>query len=238
MNIQTVAATKQNYGFLNISDSKKTKANAFYYLSRYLALISQFLVLPIVYMFFKVFFKLKITGKTNINGIYSPFIIISNHVSTFDSFVFRLILNGKRLPLRFMAVKRFNSDYLNMLSKIYIIDILYFIFGVFIVERGRGLNKNLEIAMNILNNSGNVVIYPEGSIVSGGTIADFKVGAAVLAKNTRVQVIPIAMKIYGKSIRRNFTVNIGPVIKNNSDSSVEKLTEYFQDTVMILHNEI
>jgi len=205
-------------------------------LSKIFAKINQFLSWPIVFLYFNIFFKLKIKNAENLQKISSPFIIISNHVSTYDSFIFRLVLGirGKNLPLRFMAVNKFDYWYLNLLSKLFIIDLIYLLFGVFIVVKGRGINKNLEEAIRIINNNGNVVIYPEGSIIKTEGISDFKRGAAMLAKQTRVPVIPVMMNVSKGGFRREFKVNVDEIIKVDYDLSVEEINKVFYERMVEL----
>ena len=134
-----------------------------------------------------------------------------------------------------MAVNTFKSRYLNFLSTIFITDIVYALFGVFVVVTGRGINRNLVDAIKIIKNGGNVVVYPEGSIMQSDQIGDFKLGAAVLAKKTNVTVIPVAMKILGSSWRKNFVVNVGEPILYDSSQSPEMILGVFRESIISLH---
>lgn len=206
---------------------------------RYFAKITQFLSWPIAFIFFNLFFNIKINGKENIRLTKSPFIIISNHISFYDSFVFRLVLGSfaKNLPLRFMAVNSFRTWYLNLLSTLFITDIIYALYGVFVVVRGRGIEKNLEDAITIIKNGGNVVIYPEGSIVNDGHIAEFKHGAAVLAQKTAATVIPIAMKIEERYLRNEFIINVGLPFKPDINLPAQEISNNFRRIIIDLHQK-
>jgi 1-acyl-sn-glycerol-3-phosphate acyltransferase len=141
-----------------------------------------------------------------------------------------------------MAVKKFNSRYLNFLAKIGLIEIIYALFGVFTIKKGLGISKNLEEAGKILAEGGNLVIYPEGEIFqSTNNIGIFKIGAAVLAQRTGASVIPVAMKITKKShFRKKFTVNIGKRIVVNKDASVSSysITTNFHNEIFELYKQI
>lgn len=208
-------------------------------LLKYFAGLTQFLMWPFAFLFFKFFFKLKMNGIENIRKTPSPFIVISNHVSFYDSFVFRLVMSffARNLPLRFMAVNSFKSWYLNFLSTIFVTDVIYALFGVLVVVRGRGINKNLVDAIRIIKNGGNVVVYPEGSIMQSDVIADFKLGAAVLAKKTNATVIPVAMKIFGNSLRKNFIINVGECVSYDSSQTPEKISDLFRNTIDNLYKK-
>lgn len=214
------------------------KPEVHYTVMKYFARLTQFLSWPIAFVYFNLFFKLKINGRKNLTNVSSPFIIISNHVASYDSFVFRIVLDAftKKLPLRFMAVKNFKSWYLNLLSKLFIVDIIYVIYGVFVVIKGRGIEKNLEEAIRIIENGGNVVIYPEGSIVHSGEIEPFKLGAAVLAKKTMAPVIPISMRINRGCFRCEYTINVGSKIVVDKNQSVDEINDLFFEKVKSLHD--
>ncbi len=206
---------------------------------KYFAGITQFCVWPIIYIFFHLFFNLKIKGKENLENIASPFIIISNHISFYDSFVFRLIWGfyTLKLPLRFMAVRKFKYFFLNVLSSLYIIDLIYLLFGVFVIEPGKGIENNLIEATEIIRHGGNIVMFPEGKIVEDKSVGTFKLGAAVLLKRTRVQVVPISLSIRKKSgsLRKEFLVNIGAIRKIDHTLTDKELTNYLHKKVSDLY---
>jgi len=201
--------------------------------------LSQFMTWPIAFAYFNSLYRLRINGRENLKKVSRPFIIIVNHFSFADSFLFRLILGfaTPHLPLRFMAVKKFDWPHLNFLSTIGIIGFIYSIFGVFIVTPGLGLEKNLEEAKRLIGRKQNIVIYPEGKIVIEGAIAPFKPGAAVLAADTGAPVVPIATHIGKKGfLRRELVVNIGEPIRIFAGSQPADATKVFYDAIVDLYN--
>src|SRR3989344_914518 len=202
---------------------------------KYFAGVTQFLSWPFTFLVFYIFFNLKINGRENLQKLKPPFIIISNHISFYDSFVFRLILDPftTKLPLRFMGVRKFDRFYLNILAQLGIVDIVYALFGVFVVEPGKGMDKNLEEARRIIKSGGNVVIYPEGSIVNGGKIDEFKLGAAVLARETSAPVLPISLRLGKKKFfNTEFVINIGESIKINNNIPPIEITNDFLERIL------
>ena len=202
--------------------------------------LSQFLTWPIAFIYFNSLYRLRINGRENLKKVARPFIIIVNHFSFADSFLFRLILGfaTPHLPLRFMAVKRFDWPHLNFLSTIGIIGFIYSIFGVFIVVPGLGLQKNLEEAKRLIGRKQNIVIYPEGKIVTDRAIAPFKPGAAVLAADTGAPVVPIASHLGSKgSFRRELIVNIGEPIRVPLGAQAADTTKAFYDAIADLYNK-
>ncbi len=212
----------------------------------YFARGTQFLTWPIAFVLFRLVFSIKISGQQNFVKATKPFILISNHIAFYDSFMLRLALGlwSRHLPLRFMAVKEFNFWGLNFLSYIGVIDLVYALFGVFIVTPGAGIEKNLETARDIITSGGNVVIYPEGDIVRlPNTIAPFRRGAAVLAKHTDAAIVPLSFRISGRCgalglFRRKFYINIGEAFTASSALSESETTALFYEKVKGLYAKV
>ena len=176
------------------------------------ARITQFCTWPIAYIVFHLVFRIKVTGREHLKTVRSPFIIVSNHVSFYDSFLFRLIIGfaTPHLPLRFMAVKKFNAPIMNFLSLIGFIDVVYALFGVFTVVPKKGIEENLKKPIHIIEEGGNIVVYPEGSITFIGTVGPFKNGAALLAQKTGAPILPLSFRRGNRVFfRKELRVNIG-----------------------------
>lgn len=241
MNIQNINEIPEINSISNIFVQKNnTKSEAYYSFLKYFARTTQFLSWPVTSLYFNTFFKLKINGRENLNKFTSPFLIISNHVAFYDSFVFRQVLGvfTRQLPLRFMAVNNFNSWYLNFLSKLRITNIVYGLFGVFVVEKGRGIDKNLEKAVRIIDNGGSIVMFPEGSISTTGTIEPFRLGAASLMKKTGVTVMPVSMLIGKKGFRKDYIINIGEPLNVDIKLSIKEITDIFYSKVKELRDRV
>lgn len=205
-----------------------------------MAKISQFLLWPMVYIFCKIICKTHISGRENLKKINKPFIIVSNHFSFYDSFLFRFILgfSTPNLPLRFMAVTKFNWSFLNFLSGIGLIRFIYKIFGVMVVTPGLGIEKNLKEAKQAISNGQNVVIYPEGSISTKDNVAPFKKGAAILAIESNAPILPVCFNMFKKSKSRNrLFINIGEPIKVSNELNPETFTIYLHDIISKLYDE-
>jgi 1-acyl-sn-glycerol-3-phosphate acyltransferase len=138
-----------------------------------------------------------------------------------------------------MAVKRFNWRWLNFLADIGVIAFIYSIFGVFVIVPGIGIQKNLEEAKRLIGRKQNIVIYPEGKIVTEHIIAPFKPGASILSTETGAPVLPISFHLgERKFIRRQLTVNIGEPIMVSTNAKSDETTKFFYDTIMDLYNKI
>ncbi len=199
--------------------------------------LTQFLSWPFIFVFFNSFLKIKVTGRENFKMVNKPFLIVANHISFYDSFLFRLALGffTPHLPLRFMAVDKFDWKVLNLLAKLRIIKFIYSLFGVFTIVEGQGISVGIQEARHIISESGIVVMYPEGKI-STNEIGTFKNGSAVLAQITDVPVIPVSLKL-GKNLlfRRELFINVGNPLLYLSNMPVEEVTGKFRKTILELN---
>ncbi len=149
--------------------------------------------------------------------------------------MFRLVVGifPHQLPLRFMAVKVFEYPFLNFLAWIGFIDLVYILFGVFVVKKGQGIKRNLVHPRRIIEHGGNIVMYPEGRMTEQShQVGEFKLGAAVLAHETGVPVIPCAMKIVDTgTFRRTFSIAIGDPLVAHEHEDVKEITLKFHQTI-------
>jgi 1-acyl-sn-glycerol-3-phosphate acyltransferase len=135
-----------------------------------------------------------------------------------------------------MAVKKFQWRFLNFLTSIGVVDLVYALFGVFVIVPGRGINQNLNEARHIIRAGGNIVMYPEGRITIGA-IGKFKVGAAVLSRQMNVKVLPISLRLIEvNSFRKTLQINIGKALVLDSAQTDEQNSESLRRVVTNLHD--
>lgn len=199
--------------------------------------ITQFIMWPILYPLFHVLFRIEIVHYDKIQNISRPFIIVANHTNFYDSFIFRLVFGFKYLPIRFMAVTKFDWDFLQKLSRCGIINFVYSLFGVFTVTPGLGIDKNLARPIDIIKNGGNVFIYPEGRIIHSDHIGPFKKGAVVLAQKTGRDILPICMKFTRTgSYRRKLKITIMKKFRCPRHKSSDVLTNELRDIIVAVND--
>jgi len=187
---------------------------------------------------FCLFFHVRIRGAENLAEMKKPFIIISNHISFYDSFFFRLVSPYSQLPLRFMAVDIFAWPFLNFLRALGVIKFVYSLFGVFTIIPGKGLNANLAKAKEIIHSGGVVVIYPEGRINPCCEVGPFKKGAAALAQRTGASILPVAFKSFPATwFRRQVVISIGKPVSVSLNVSHVNATAMLRKKVMELFDE-
>lgn len=206
---------------------------------------------PFFFLIYHLVFVLRIKGQENLDGTAGPMLFVSNHVGFYDSFVFDLFVSpfSHIMPFRFMGSRRFIVPFLAVLKLIGVIDLVYLLFGVFRITPGEGAEKSLKKAYEIIKNKGTVVMYPEGRIwhptnVHPEAIGPFKWGAAILAKNTGVQVVPVSFrktirtdsKGYMK-VRRGMDVSIGRPFFVDQNKAPEAIADDMRNKVIELFEE-
>lgn len=212
-------------------------------------LFVQSIFVPIFFIIYHICFVIKIYGAYSLKHTKGPVIFISNHIGFYDSFIFDLFVRpfSHIMPFRFMGTTRFIVPFLALLKCIGVIDIIYFFFGVFRVTPGEGAEKSLKKAYEIIKNKGTVVMFPEGRIwkpttVHPEAIGPFKWGAAILAKNTGVQVIPVSFKKTDRTdkngymkVRRKIEVHIGKPYFVDPSMTPELIATEMRKKVLELH---
>lgn len=214
--------------------------------------IIQSIFAPVFFVIYHLCFVLKIKGKTNLDNTTGPMLFVSNHIGFYDSFIFDLFVKpfSHILPFRFMGSRRFITHFLALLKCIGVIDLVYFLFGVFRITPGEGAEKSLKKAYEIIKNKGTVVMYPEGRIwhptnVHPEAIGPFKWGAAILAKNTGVQVVPVSFRKTIRTdsrgfmkVRRGIDVCIGKPFFVDQNKAPEAIADDMRDKVVELFEKV
>ena len=131
--------------------------------------------------FFRVYFRLRRLGTEHIPA-KGPVLLASNHRSFSDPFFIGLCL---RRPLRFVAkIELFDKRWKAR---------LLLALGAFPIRRGESDELALETARIILEQGGAVGIFPEGTRVRPGPLAEPKRGVGRLALETGAPVVPVAI---------------------------------------------
>jgi 1-acyl-sn-glycerol-3-phosphate acyltransferase len=198
----------------------------------------QYLSWLIFWPTYNLLFKVEYHGRENLKNLKGPLIMVSNHTRFYDSFIYRIIVGpfSRLVPMRFMAVIRFTDPFLNFIKKTGIIHFVYSLFGVFVIEIGLGLNKNLKRAKDILKNKGVVAMFPEGDLVYNGEVKMFRRGVSALALSNHTKVLPMHIHIEGGNIwklkRGSIVVSIGKAHYLETHSTYEVLAEGLRQEVI------
>ena len=163
-------------------------------------LVKFFTWLPLKY-----YVDLNVKGLENLTD--KPCIIAGNHQSFLDGFMINSILPPEiRKKTYYMAInihfegriKRFAAENGNII----------------LVNLNKNIKESLQKAAEILQNGGNLVIFPEGARTRDGRIGEFKKTFAILARELEIPVVTFGIKgaydlmPYGSKVPKKGRVDI------------------------------
>jgi glycerol-3-phosphate dehydrogenase (NAD(P)+) len=156
-----------------------------------LYLLARLLLVP----FFLVYFRLGRTGREHAR-VKGGMIVAANHRSFLDPFVIGACLSWRR-PMNYVAkVELFRRPWQGwILSRL----------GAFPIRRGESDEESVETARLVVERGGAICMFPEGTRIRRGTLANPRRGVGRLALQTGAAVIPIAV-IGTEHVRRGWRI--------------------------------
>jgi long-chain acyl-CoA synthetase len=150
-----------------------------------LVLIAYF-VLRFVYLVARLFFRLEVKGKETLSQLKPPYLICPNHQSYLDPFLVCSTYPRRVLQNIFHvgASMYFTNAFMAQLARL--INVVPIDPDVQLLNAMRTGATGLR-AGKILN------IYPEGQRSFDGQLHEFKKGAAILATELQVPIVPVAL---------------------------------------------
>jgi 1-acyl-sn-glycerol-3-phosphate acyltransferase len=145
--------------------------------------------------FFLVYFRLGRTGREHAR-VQGGMIVAANHRSFLDPFVIGACLPWRR-PMNYVAkVELFRRPWQGwVLSRL----------GAFPIRRGESDEESMETARLIVERGGAICMFPEGTRIRRGTLANPRRGVGRLALQTGAAVIPLAV-IGTEHVRRGWRI--------------------------------
>jgi len=149
--------------------------------------VSQFFA----WFLFTLFFHIRVRGRRRIPKS-GPFIVASNHQSYLDPIIIGFTCPH---PVRYMAR---SSLFRNRLFRALIRS-----YGAFEIERDSADLGAIRSAVRLLKDGENLLLFPEATRTSDGSIGEVKPGVFLIARRAGVGVLPVF--IYGahKAWHRN-----------------------------------
>jgi long-chain acyl-CoA synthetase len=143
-------------------------------------------LLRVVYLLARVFFRLEVRGLENLPR-QRPFIICPNHQSYLDGVLMAAVLPyGVFKHLLTLGLTTFFSGgikgFVARLGRVVPID------------PDTNVVRATQISAVGLRAGQNLLIFPEGSMTSDGRLQPFKKGAAILARELEVPIVPVAIR--------------------------------------------
>ncbi|TGA98139.1 1-acyl-sn-glycerol-3-phosphate acyltransferase [Sporolactobacillus shoreae] len=136
---------------------------------------------PIVYAFYKIFFRISVEGVENIPN-EGGVLICSNHLSNFDPPLIGILI---KRSLSFVAKEE--------LFKIPFLGRLLRHLQAFPIKRGSGDRGAIRTAMQLLRNGHALLIFPEGHRNPNAPLRQGLSGAGFFALKTDASIIPCAI---------------------------------------------
>jgi long-chain acyl-CoA synthetase len=142
-----------------------------------------------------------------------PMLIIANHVTTFDGPLVQYALPGRvRRRIAVAMAGDMLDDYRHFRnperpagqkSSFYLPGPLIYwlltaLFNVFPLPRRRNFQQSFAHAGAAMDRGYNVLVFPEGTRSAEGTLARFRGGIGLLARQSGAQVLPVALRGLGE----------------------------------------
>lgn len=155
-----------------------------------------FVTLKIFYLFTKIFFRLEVTGVEELKNLDEPFLICPNHQSYVDPFFVCSAYPFSTLKNTFHvgASEYFQNFFMKGLAKL---------LNVVPIDADTQLLKAMKAGAIGLKNGKILNIYPEGERAFDGKLHPFKKGAAILATELELPIVPVAIDGLHKVWARN-----------------------------------
>jgi 1-acyl-sn-glycerol-3-phosphate acyltransferase len=127
---------------------------------------------------------LEVRGVEHIDGP-RPFIFVANHASHVDTILLLSAIPQKERERTVVAaaVDSFFMDHRNAFKTV-------ILFNAIPVDRLKVNRRSAQLALELVEDDWNLVIYPEGGRTPDGKLQEFKGGAAYLAERSKATVIP------------------------------------------------
>ncbi|MFV0389401.1 MAG: AMP-binding protein [Pyrinomonadaceae bacterium] len=148
--------------------------------------IFAFIVLKIVYVFCRIFFRLEVSGTEYLRAQKNPFLICPNHQSYLDPIVvcstypYSVLKNSFHVGASMYFKSSFTRSLASLLS-------------VVPIDADKQTLKSLKIGAAGLRHGKILNIYPEGERSYDGELHPFKKGAAILSTEMGLEMVPVAL---------------------------------------------
>ena len=181
-----------------------------------------------------------------------PLLIVANHVTSYDGELIVYALPGPyRRRMAIAMLGEMLDDFRHWRNPWKPGDKSFYIFGppayylvtalfnVFPLPRQRDFQRSFAHAGKALDHGYNVLVFPEGTLSPDGKMAKFRPGIGLLAKQSFVPVLPVAMRGLGElkthqaQLVRSGTIEIhvGEPISFGPEETEAAITARLQDAV-------
>jgi 1-acyl-sn-glycerol-3-phosphate acyltransferase len=131
------------------------------------------------------FCQLTIRGREQLNALTGAAVFVSNHVSALDA-----VVMAEALPPRYRHRSVVVAAADSIFKRKWEARLAQVTVDAFPIPRGGGARAHLEYLKQLLRDNWSVIIFPEGRLTVTGAIGRFRKGAAILAMDTGVPIVP------------------------------------------------
>lgn len=136
----------------------------------------------------KSFCRLTIVDRDLLRGLTGPAVFVANHVSALDA-----VVMAEALPPRYRHRSVVVAAADSIFKRRWEARLAQVTVDAFPIPRGGGARPHLEYLKDLLAKKWSVIIFPEGRLTVTGAIGRFRKGAAILAMDAGVPVVPAYM---------------------------------------------
>jgi 1-acyl-sn-glycerol-3-phosphate acyltransferase len=192
---------------------------------------------------------LEVRGVENIVGS-GPFIFVANHSSNADTII---LLSALPVKVRQRTVVAAAMDSFFMNARDAFKTVL--VYNAIPVDRLKVNRRSAQLALELVQDHWNLVIYPEGGRTPDGNLHEFKGGAAYLAERSKATVIPTYLHEAGmlkgpkyakapqyvnspNQRRHHVIVAFGPPMRCEAEENMRRFGDRIEHAVEVLGREV
>jgi 1-acyl-sn-glycerol-3-phosphate acyltransferase len=192
---------------------------------------------------------LEVRGLDHLNGP-RPVILAANHTSNLDT---PLLLSALPAEIRRRTVVAAAMD--NFFMKRFTAFRTVLVFNAIPIDRHKVNRRSSQLAMELIENGWNLMIYPEGGRTPTGEMQAFKGGAAYLAERAKVPVIPVYIHGAGElkgpryakapqyasgpnQRRHHVVVTFGPAVRCEDGETIRRFNARVEEAVISLGRSV
>lgn len=131
------------------------------------------------------FARLKVQGRENLREAGVAAVFVANHVSALDA-----VVMAEAMPSRYRNRSVVVAAADSIFKRKWEARLAQVTVDAFPIPRGGGARAHLEYLKQLLRDRWSVIIFPEGRLTVTGAIGAFRRGAAILAMDAGVPVVP------------------------------------------------
>jgi 1-acyl-sn-glycerol-3-phosphate acyltransferase len=192
--------------------------------------------------------SLEVRGLEHLEG-GGPFIFVANHTSHLDT---PLVLSALPARVRHQTVVAAAMDNFFMSRRKAFATVL--LFNAIPIDRHKVNRRSSQLAIDLVGDGWNLLLYPEGGRSPDGNLQEFKGGASYLADRAKCPVVPVyihdagylrgakyakAPKFTATQYRRHpVSVTFGAPLVGERDENIRRFGIRIEEAVAVLGREV